>query len=221
VEATQATGADTAVAAAHRPLARVDLSSNDGPAGAVVRVVTPTGAGSGVVLDRDGHLLTNWHVVRGVDRMMVYFKRVGSADAAHATRSQARILAHSKFSDLALLKVETLPPGLTPPAIAAEIEIRAGAPIHAIGHTGDGRWQHLVATAERVRPNSSWYSTDRVLHRADVIRAALSGASDLSGAPLFNDRLELIGLGAMMRDDKGELVGVSADTIRAFLGPPG
>ena len=55
------------------------------------------------------------------------------------------------------------------------------------------------------------------MHRADVIRAEMDLAHDVTGAPLFNDQLELIGLGAMVRADKGEIVDVSAATIQAFL----
>jgi len=84
-----------------------------------------------------------------------------------------------------------------------------------------GHWEHRVATVERLRPDSSWYSQQRVLHRGDVIRAEVAAPGGLDGAPLFDAEMRLVGLSAMVRSNKGELIGVSADTIRAFLGPPG
>jgi hypothetical protein len=200
-------------------LVDVDLEAVDGPAAAVVLVVTPDGSSSGVVLDAEGHLLTNWRGVRGYDVVVVYFKSRGGPGPVGATR--ARVLGHSKFADLALLRAEAPPPLEGIPPIVAGVEMEQGALVHAIGHGAEPTWQHVMVTVDRVRPDSSWYSLERVLHRGDVLRCRLTGSTDLSGAPLFNDRLELVGLAAVVRADKQELIGVSADTIRAFLGPPG
>ncbi len=207
--------------AAAEPLAEVDLASNRGAAGAVVMVVSPEGATGGVLVDDTGHVLTNWHSVQGYDAVVVVFKAAGGNGPAAGTGARARVVAHSKFADLALLRVEEPPAGIAAPALVAQVEVDSGAPIHAIGPGEDGRWRHTVATVDRIRRNSSWYSSRRVLHRADVVRAEMTAARELVGAPLFNNRLELVGLGAMVRSDKGELIGVTAGTIRAFLAGSG
>lgn len=202
-------------------LAQVDLSGNAGAAAAVVMVVTPEGATSGVLVNERGHVLTNWHSVRAYDAVQVLFKQAGGTGPAAATRSRARLVAHSKFSDLALLQVDSLPAGIAPPVLVSRVEVDGGAPLHAIGPGADGHWRHSVATLDRIRRNSSWYSTRRVLHRADVVRAEMADPLDVAGVPLFNDALELVGLGAMSRNDKGELIGISAGTLRAFLAAAG
>jgi S1-C subfamily serine protease len=203
------------------PLAPVDLSSNAGAAAAVVMVVTPEGATSGVLVNERGHVLTNWHSVRAYDAVLVLFKQADGTGPAVATRSLARLVAHSKFADLALLQVDSLPSGIAPPVLVSRVEVDAGAPLHAIGPGDDGQWRHSVATVDRIRRNSSWYSTRRVLHRADVVRAEMADPQDVAGVPLFNNALELVGLGAMSRGDKGELIGISAGTLRSFLAAAG
>jgi S1-C subfamily serine protease len=199
-------------------LAQLDLEGAEGPAAAVVLVVTPQGMSSGVLLDAEGHLLTSWHGVRGHDVVVVYFKSGSGPRPGRATR--ARVLGHSKFSDLALLRTEDAPPVVAIPPLPAEVRVQEGARVHAIGHGAGAGWQHELVTVERVRPGSSWYSQGRVLHHGDVIRGSLPQAAELSGALLFSDRMELLGLAATVRSDKQELIGVSSDTIRAFLGPP-
>lgn len=52
------------------------------------------------------------------------------------------------------------------------------------------------------------------------MEGAGASAASLDGSALFNDRLELVGLGNMVRPGGGELVGVSTDTIRSFLQAP-
>lgn len=90
-EAPQATSAPEQPSTALRTqpaaqLAQVDLSSNSGAAGAVVMVVSPEGATSGVLVDSLGHVLTNWHSVRGYDALLVVFKQSGGTGAACVSR---------------------------------------------------------------------------------------------------------------------------------------
>jgi hypothetical protein len=49
----------------------------------------------------------------------------------------------------------------------------------------------------------------------------MADPQDVAGVPLFNNALELVGLGAMSRGDKGELIGISAGTLRTFLAAAG
>ncbi|MFT5174943.1 MAG: hypothetical protein ACI8W7_003132, partial [Gammaproteobacteria bacterium] len=210
-----------AVASAATQLAVVDLNSSSGIAAAVVLVVTGRGSTSGVLVDLTGHILTNWHTIHDYDEVVVMFKQAGASTPARENLMRARVVAHSKYADLALLKVESVPVGLTPAVLVEKVATPGGAPIHAIGHAGgrasSGQWQHDIAKMGRVRFGSSWYSTKRVLHRGDVIRAEMTPGRDVSGAPLFNNQLQLIGLGVVVRTDKGEITGVSARTIRTFL----
>jgi serine protease Do len=73
---------------------------------AVVQVRTPGGLGSGFIINEDGFLITNFHVIEGETQITVdvYLQRDGQL--APKTYKQVRIVAINKFDDLALLKIE-------------------------------------------------------------------------------------------------------------------
>ena len=60
------------------------------------------GMGTGVVIDSRGYVLTNYHVVQGVENI-----EVATGDREQTT---ARLLAHDPETDLAILKIETAQP---------------------------------------------------------------------------------------------------------------
>ncbi|MBI3970077.1 MAG: trypsin-like peptidase domain-containing protein [Chloroflexi bacterium] len=60
--------------------------------------IMPRGEGSGFIVDGEGHILTNYHVVDGADRLAVVL--------ADGTRISARVVGTAPASDLALLKAE-------------------------------------------------------------------------------------------------------------------
>jgi S1-C subfamily serine protease len=57
-----------------------------------------TGQGSGVVIDEEGYLLTNFHVVDGASKLFVHF--------GENRQAQARLVGFDKFTDLAVLKID-------------------------------------------------------------------------------------------------------------------
>src|SRR5499427_9334070 len=73
---------------------------------AVVQVRTPGGLGSGFIINEDGFLMTNFHVIEGETQISVevYHQTDGQLD--RKTYKQIRIIAINKFDDLALLKIE-------------------------------------------------------------------------------------------------------------------
>jgi S1-C subfamily serine protease len=73
---------------------------------AVVQVRTPSGLGSGFIINEDGFLMTNFHVIDRGSRFSVevYHQRNGQLD--RKSYKQVRIIAINKFEDLALLKID-------------------------------------------------------------------------------------------------------------------
>jgi serine protease Do len=73
---------------------------------AVVQVRTPAGLGSGFIINEDGFLMTNFHVIEGETQISVevYLQHDGQLDPR--SYKQVRIVAINKFEDLALLKIE-------------------------------------------------------------------------------------------------------------------
>jgi serine protease Do len=73
---------------------------------AVVQVRTPAALGSGFILDQDGYLITNFHVIEGETQISVEVYEQKPDGLDRKTYKQVRIVAIDKFADLALLQIE-------------------------------------------------------------------------------------------------------------------
>jgi len=94
--------------------------------------------GSGVIVDPDGYIVTNYHVVKGADRVRVVLTPTGTQDSQPVSllKSRGRILpahivGYSKLIDLAVLKVEAT--GLPTLPIGRYDRIRKGQIVLAFG----------------------------------------------------------------------------------------
>src|SRR5262249_55141307 len=93
--------------AATRPLpqrAVRDLVKQTGEA--VVHVRTPGGLGSGFIINEDGFLMTNFHVIEGETQISVEVYHQKDGELSRKSYKQVRIIAMNKFEDLALLRIE-------------------------------------------------------------------------------------------------------------------
>src|SRR5208282_6591487 len=87
--------------------------------------VPQQGQGSGFVLDKSGHILTNFHVVEGANRgieVMLSNKR----------RYAAKVVGTDKVHDLALLQIDA--PNLQPVTLADSSSLSVGQKVYAIGN---------------------------------------------------------------------------------------
>ena len=82
--------------------------------------------GSGFVIDRDGTILTNAHVVSGARKVTVQF--------ADRQRVDAKVLGKDESTDLALLKVDPAHLKLAPLALGSSKNVQVGDPAVAIGN---------------------------------------------------------------------------------------
>jgi len=73
---------------------------------AVVQVRTPAGLGSGFILNEDGFLVTNFHVIENETQISVEVYRQNGPQLERKNYKRVRIVALNKFADLALLKIE-------------------------------------------------------------------------------------------------------------------
>jgi serine protease Do len=74
---------------------------------AVVQVRTPSGLGSGFIINEDGFLMTNFHVIEGETQISVeVYHQAADGVLERKTYKQIRIIAMNKFEDLTLLKIE-------------------------------------------------------------------------------------------------------------------
>ncbi|NTV63106.1 MAG: PDZ domain-containing protein [Oscillochloris sp.] len=86
----------------------------------------PTSQGSGFLYDDQGYIVTNNHVVENATRLQVRFY--------DGSTSIARMIGTDPDSDLAVIKVAELPPGMTPLSLADSRQVAVGQTAIAIGN---------------------------------------------------------------------------------------
>ena len=148
---------------------------------------TQHGLGSGFVLDKAGHIVTNFHVVDGASSVEVSFSNNESMPA--------EIVGVDASTDLAVLKVQARSRALTPLPLGRSDDVRVGDAVVAIGNPfGLNRTvtAGIVSALQRqiTAPNS--YSIDHVIQTDAPINQGNSGG------PLLNALGEVIGVNAQI-----------------------
>jgi serine protease Do len=101
---------------------------------AVVQVRTPSGLGSGFIINPDGFLITNFHVIQGETEISVQVYHRQDGQLVPTTYRRVRIVAIHKFADLALLKIEDKDaPKFKYVVLGSTDALAVGEPVFAIG----------------------------------------------------------------------------------------
>jgi S1-C subfamily serine protease len=166
----------------------------------------PQGTGSGVVWDVHGHLVTNFHVVRGSNELRVTF-------ADHSTLP-ARLVGQSERNDLAVVRVTGLPKSVTPLALGTSHDLVVGQDVIAIGSpfgldytlsTG------VISGLGRDIPGQG----DLPIEGGIQTDAAINPGN--SGGPLIDSAGRLIGINTAILSPSGASAGIGfaipADTV--------
>lgn len=165
---------------------------------AVVYVETEDGSGSGVIVDANGLIVTNAHVVQDSRQITVELHDGRKFPASIVSLGSANCL------DLAALKIEAT--HLPKLKLGSSNSIQKGQPIYAIGYPR-GRKPASITQGIVV------YNTDRIVH----IDAALIPGN--SGGALVNSRGELIGINTSkgVDVDSGVNLAIAVDMVQALL----
>lgn len=190
---------------------------------AVVLIVVKDGVGSGALISADGRIITNAHVVEGADVVGVVFKpKTEGYQISKADMVMAKVIKRDEIADLALIQVETTPPGVTPLKIGSLASVQVGADVNAIGHPTGESWTYTRGIVSQIRRDYAWsYSDDGVQHRASVIQTQTPINPGNSGGPLLDDAMQIVGLNSFSEEGEGLNFAVSADELHAFLARPG
>jgi putative serine protease PepD len=165
--------------------------------------------GSGFVIAKSGHIVTNYHVIEGAERVSVSF----SNDEA----VQARVVGVDPSTDLAVLQVNTPPRGLTPLRLGRSSTVRVGDSVVAIGNPfGFERSMTagIVSAIGRVLQAPNALAID------DAIQTDAPINPGNSGGPLLNAAGEVIGVNTSISTGGGSdgNVGIGfavpVDTVR-------
>jgi S1-C subfamily serine protease len=143
--------------------------------------------GSGFVLDKEGHIVTNYHVIEGATSIQVRFS---NDDTLKAT-----LVGSDPSTDVALLKVDASARALTPLALADSDRIEVGDAVVAIGNPfGLERTvtAGIVSALQRAVRAPNGYSIDHVIQTDAPINHGNSGG------PLLNTRGEVIGINSQI-----------------------
>jgi S1-C subfamily serine protease len=155
------------------------------------------GTGSGFVWDRSGHIVTNFHVVRGGERFIVTFADGESYDA--------KFIGGDANKDLAVLQVDTPPAELNPVERGDSDQLLVGQKVLAIGNPF-GLDQTLTtgvisALGREIRSMAN-------VPIVDVIQTDASINPGNSGGPLLDSRGRLIGVNTAIVNRTGANVGI-------------
>ncbi|GAB4450354.1 MAG: hypothetical protein Kow00120_20670 [Anaerolineae bacterium] len=146
------------------------------------------GQGSGFVYDTDGHIITNYHVVQGADKIVVSFY--------DGTLARAEVVAEDPESDIAVLKVEVDPEVLQPVTFADSEALYVGQPVIAIGSPYGQEWTLTTGVVSALgRTISSGFSSFSISSGIQT-DAAINPVN--SGGPLMNINGEVIGVNAQI-----------------------
>ena len=171
------------------------------------------GLGTGVVVDKLGHILTNFHVVEGADEV--------SVKLANGTIVPGRIVGSDRGNDLAVVKV-TLPDSeLHPVTFANSDEVRVGEPVFAIGNPFSLEYTVTTGVVSALNRTSASGVVWRPVRGVIQTDAAVNPGN--SGGPLFDADGNVIGINASIENPTGQRVfvgvgfAVPANTAKRFI----
>ncbi len=176
------------------------------------------GQGSGFVLDGEGYIATNAHVVTsgrgaGIEKADAVYVKFAGGDQV-----DARIVGFDPFADVALLKID--PDGLTlrPLPLGSTKDAKVGAPVVAIGSPFGEEQSLSVGVISGVeRPNESLTAFDT----AGAIQTDAAINRGNSGGPLLAADGKVIGINAQIESASGSGSGVGfaipIDTVKRSL----
>ena len=139
--------------------------------------------GSGFVLDKTGHIVTNYHVVEGADELTVSFSNRDTV--------KAEVVGTDPSTDLAVLRVNTSASALTPLPLGDSDAVRVGDAVVAIGNPfGLDRTvtAGIVSALQRLITAPNRFTIDHVIQTDAPINHGNSGG------PLLNSRGQVIGV---------------------------
>src|SRR5262249_44814156 len=144
--------------------------------------------GSGFVIDGEGHILTNNHVIENADNIEV---KLGDSE----TEYKAEVVGTDPASDLALLKVDAPSKELHPLTLGDSSQAEVGDPVVAIGNPfGLDRTvtSGIVSALQRQIQAPNGFSIDNVIQTDAAINPGNSGG------PLINAAGEVIGINSQI-----------------------
>jgi len=152
--------------------------------------VPQQGQGSGFILDKSGHILTNYHVVAGANRGV-------EVQLSDKRKFAAHVIGTDRTHDLALLQIDA--PNLQAVTLADSSQLNVGQKVFAIGNPFGlaGTMTRGIISAIRPIRNGDGAPIE------DAIQTDAAINPGNSGGPLLNSSGEVIGINTMIASNPG------------------
>lgn len=158
---------------------------------------TPQGSGSGFVWDRQGTIVTNYHVIQQADRITITL--------SDNSTWQAKVVGRAPEKDLAVLKIEAPTDKLKPLRRGNSTDLQVGRKVLAIGNPFGLDTTLTVGVVSALGREIKSVSGRRI---RDVIQTDAAINPGNSGGPLLNSAGELIGVNTAIFSPSGASAGV-------------
>jgi S1-C subfamily serine protease len=147
-------------------------------------LVPEEGQGTGFILDKEGHILTNYHVIANAQKLEVTL--------SNRKTVSAKVIGTDRHHDLAVIQIDA--PNLSPVTLGDSSKIQVGQKVFAIGNPFglSGTMTRGIVSSIRSVRGPSGDSIDEAIQTDAAINPGNSGG------PLLNSRGEVIGINSMI-----------------------
>jgi S1-C subfamily serine protease len=170
-------------------------------------LVPQEGQGSGFVIDKEGHILTNYHVIADARQVEVTMH--------NRKKFRATVIGTDPPHDLAVIKIEA--PSLTPAVLGDSRNLQVGQKVYAIGNPFGLAGTMTRGIVSSIRPVKE--PNGATIDEAIQTDAAINPGN--SGGPLMNGHGEVIGINTMILSSVGQNAGIGfaipINTAKAVL----
>jgi 2-alkenal reductase len=159
--------------------------------------LTNVATGSGFVIDFDGHIVTNFHVVQDADRIEIQMY--------DGTIAAAEVIGLDPDSDIAVIKLDVPTERLRPVVFANSDNLQIGQTVLALGNPFENNWTlttGIVSATNRRIFGLNSYSVGGVIQTDAAINPGNSGG------PLLNLRGEVVGMNSQISTETGTNTGI-------------
>jgi len=171
-------------------------------------LVPQEGQGSGFVIDKDGHILTNYHVIADARQVEVTMH--------NRKKYRATVIGTDRSHDLAVIQIKA--PELTPMVLGDSRNLQVGQKVYAIGNPFglSGTMTRGIVSSIRSVQEPDGMTIDEAIQTDAAINPGNSGG------PLLNWHGEVIGINTMIASNVGQSAGIGfaipINTAKAVLG---
>ena len=173
--------------------------------------VPQQGSGSGSIIDAQGHILTNYHVIEEARRLEVTL-------LTEERKFEAKVIGADPPNDLAIIKIDPADAPLTVVPLGTSADLRVGQKALAIGNPFGLQGTLTVGVISSLQ-RSIQDQRGRLID--DVIQTDAAINPGNSGGPLLNARGELIGINTQIFSTSGGSIGIGfavpVDTARRIV----